>query len=170
MAYELALNKLGPVCRIEQLVCFEYPVAASQKFNPNGASFVYLDANGHITLALTATQYLFGWAFSPRQLEGTALSNGYWTSSAVAGTSKLLVAPAACNPGVLFRVPALTNSAVAARCGECTDLVSVNDGTVQYANLGTNDHDVLLVMALPPDGDDDSILVAFNPNEVQRDT
>jgi len=166
----MKLSELGPICREDHLIGVSLPVAASQKFHPNGASFVYLDSSGHVTLALTTTQYLFGWACPPRSLDGDDLVNGYWTSSSTAGADKLLVYPAVLNLGVIFRAPCATGLAVAARVGECADLVGVNDGTIQYVDLSANTQDVLLVVGIPEDGDTNSILVTFNPNEIQRDT
>jgi len=162
--------RYGPV--IGDYRAVELPVAASQMFHPNGAAFVYLDSSGYVTLAITATTYLFGWALVPRSLAGTDLANGYWTSNATAGASKVPVIAAAMNPKVAYRVPttAAGGLAVAARIGECSDLVGVNDGTIQYATPGTNATDVLLNVALPEDGDTNSIIVTFNPNTIQRDT
>jgi hypothetical protein len=162
----MKLSELGPIIE-SNLVGVTLPVAASQKFHPNGASFVFLNTSGHITLNITATQYVFGWACPPRSLDGTDLVNGYWTSSSVAGTDKLLVYPAVLNLGVIFRVPCTAAAAVAARVGECADLVGVNDGTIQYVTPGTHTQDILLVVGIPEDEDTSSILVTFNPRELQ---
>lgn len=167
--------RYGPVIGDYRTV--EFPVAASQMFHPNGAAFVCLNSSGHVTLALTYVVgppeeniCLFGWALVPRSLKGTDQSNGFWTSSATAGASKVPVIVAAMNPKVAYRVPCTAASAIAKRLGECSDLVGVNDGTVQYATPGTTDADVLLNVALPEDGDTNSIIVTINPNAIQRDT
>ncbi|MBK6914462.1 MAG: hypothetical protein IPH11_12755 [Ignavibacteriales bacterium] len=44
----------------------EYPVAASQYFQHNGFTPVYLDSSGHLTGALTATTTLWGVAIIPK--------------------------------------------------------------------------------------------------------
>lgn len=150
------------------------PVADAMKFHPNGGAFVYLDANGKVSIALTATEFLFGWALVPRSLAtATDISNGYWTSltAASTGVSKVPVIVAAMNPGVTFRVPCGAGLAVAAEIGEAGDIIlTSNNGTVQSVGTATSDHDVVLMVALPEDGDTNSILVTFNPNEIQRDT
>lgn len=145
----------------------EEPVAATQYFHPAGTHFVYFDSNGRITLALTATGYLYGWAFSPISLVAgsTDAANGYWTSSSTAGADKL---------NVCFGITAVYRGYSAtmaqARIGECADLVGVNDGTRQYVNPGTSTQDVLVVRGLPLDGDTAAAIVSINPNEFQKDT
>jgi len=149
------------------------PVTDSQKFHPNGGAFVFLDSSGFVSIAISTSQALFGWALVPRSLKGTDLSNGYWTSgaAAVAGTSYVPVIVAAMNLGVTFRAPCGTGLAVAARCGEACDLLlASNSGAVQYVDTSLSSHDVVLIVGLPEDGDTNSILVTFNPNEIQRDT
>lgn len=148
------------------------PVTASQKFHPNGGAFVFLDSNGRVSIALSASQALFGWALVPRSLTtATELSNGYWTSSSTEGGSKVPVIVAAMNLGVTFRAPCGTGLAVAARCGEVCDLLlASNSGAVQYVDTSLSTHDVVAIVGLPKDGDTNSILVTFNPNEIQRDT
>lgn len=162
--------RYGPVIGSYNTIMF--PVTDAQMFHPNGAAFVFLDANGKVSIAITATTSLFGWALVPRSLKGTDQSNGFWTSltAASTGVSYVPVIVAAMNPKVAYRVPCTAASAVLARLGECSDLVGVNDGTVQYATPGTTDTDVLLNVALPEDGDTNSIIVTFNPNTIQRDT
>lgn len=147
----------------------ELPVAASQLVKPDSGMFVYLDSSGHVTLLLTATAYVYGWAFFPTSLivGGTDDSNGYYTSNAVAGTDKVIV----CNSlDAIYRVPCTATLAVDARVGECADVAATNNGAGQTVTPGTNSQDVLLVVGIPEDGDTSSILVKLNPNEMQRDT
>jgi len=149
---------------------YTLPVAASQMFHPDGGHFVYLDANGRVTLALTATQYLFGWACTPRSFAAgsTNESNGYWTSSSTAGADKVYVIT---DLTAVFCIPVDSSATLAqARVGEACDLIGVNDGTQQVANPGTSTQDVLLIQGMFHDGDTDYVLVKLNPNEIQRDT
>ena len=164
----------GPIRRIDLLNCVEMPVAASQIFHPQGGAIVYLDSSGHVTLALTATDKIWGWAFVPRSYEvgSTNASNGYWTSSSTAAADKVMVAPFAMNIGMLFKMPTTSAGglAVRARSGETCDIVGVNNGTVQYATPGTTSTDVLLFITLDPDGDTNSALFTANEDELQKDT
>jgi hypothetical protein len=171
-------NKMdfGPLAQ-EKLIAFMYPVAASQLIQFVGGSLVYADASGHMTLALTATTTLFGWAKAPKsaQYGSSAASNGYWTSSSTAGLDKILVYPFAVNGDMLFKMPTIllatsTGLCVAARVGETVDIVGVNDGTRQYAVPGTNTTDVLQFVALCEDGDTDAAYFAVNKAKVQADT
>lgn len=163
--------RYGPVIGNYNTIMF--PVTDSQKFHPNGGAFVFLDSSGFVSIALTATQSLFGWAMVPRSLAGAHATLGYWTSGAVAvaGTSYVPVIVAAMNLGVTFRVPCGTGLAVATECGEAGDIIlTSNNGTVQSVGTATSTHDVVLMVGLPEDGDTNSLLVTFNPNEIQRDT
>jgi hypothetical protein len=154
--------RYGPV--IKDYHARTFRVADAQKFHPNGAAFVYLDANGYVTLALTADVIIFGWAMIPRSLGRDDLAAGYWTSKTAASTgiSYVPVIVARENPGVTYRVPCAAGLAVLARCGELHDLISVNDGTKQYADLAAHATNVLAVVGLPNDGDTNSILVTIN--------
>ena len=160
--------RYGPV--IKDYHARTFRVADAQKFHPNGAAFVYLDSNGYVTLALTATATIFGWALVPRSLGRDDLANGYWTSktAATTGISYVPVIVARENPGVTYRVPNAAGLAVLARCGELCDLIAVNDGTKQYADLATATTDVLAIVGLQNDGDTNSILVTIE--KVQGDT
>lgn len=164
--------RYGPVIGNYNTIMF--PVTDSQKFHPNGGSFVFLDTNGFVSIALSTTQALFGWALVPRSLvTATDISNGFWTSGAASGTgtSYVPVIVAAMNLGVTFRVPCGTGLAIVDRCGEACDLLlASNSGLVQKVDTANSTHDVVLVVAIPEDGDTNSILVTFNPNEIQRDT
>jgi hypothetical protein len=164
--------RYGPVQGMTGLKVYEMPVAATQYFNPTGTFFCYLDSSGHVVMAITATQYLFGWVFAPTSFDAgsTAATNGYFTSSSTAAATKLLVAPFVANPGMVMRVKVATGLAVRARVGEVIDLVGVNDGTAQYADTTASTNDLLSVVDLPSDGDTNTILVVANPLEVQKDT
>lgn len=171
-------NKLdfGPVLRGHEWAK-QYPVAASQMIQFIGGSLVYADTSGHMTLALSATATLFGWAVAPTtaQYGSTDSTNGYWTSSSTAGLSKILVYPFAANGDLVFKMHTIlastsTGLCVAARVGELADIVGVNDGTRQYAVPGTNTTDVLQFLGLCEDGDTDAAYFCVNKAKVQADT
>lgn len=167
----MKLSEIGPQCREDHLMGVTRPVAATQKFNPNGAKFVYLDSVGRITVAATNQGTLYGWACSPTSLEGTAASSGYWTSGA-AGVDSLLVYPAALNLGVLFRVPLfVAGDGLDAICGEGCNVNTLTGTTyMQTVDVSTGVTPLaLLVMDLPADGDVNSILVCFSPLLIQTD-
>lgn len=168
----MKLSEIGPLCREDHLMGVTRPVAATQRFNPNGASFVYLDSSGYVTVAATNQSTLYGWACPPRSLDEAHLAAGYWTSDSVAGTDELLVYPAALNPGVLFRVPLyVAGDGLDARCGEGCNVNTLTSGTyMQTVDVSTGVTPLaLLVMDLPADGDVNSILVCFSPLLVQTD-
>jgi hypothetical protein len=156
-----------------------YPVAALQYFNFSGGGLVYMDSSGHITLGLTATDKLWGYAEIPKGASYES-NQTYWLSSSTAGLSKILVYPFCANPGLLFKMPTIlastsTGLCVAARVGELCDIVAVNDGTRQYAVPGTSSTDVLQFVALceyvgPGDSDTDAAFFTFNDAETQKDT
>lgn len=146
------------------------PIAASQMFHPNGGSLVYLDTNGRVTLALSATGSLYGWAETPHSLKpgSTDASNGYWTSSSTAGSDSCFVIS---DLTAVFEMPCTSGTTyVDARDGELCDIVGVNDGTKQTASPGTNSTDVLIVFGGPLSGATDSIMVKLNDAEMQKDT
>ena len=147
----------------------EYPVAASQKFYRKGGHFVYLDASGHITLALTATATLFGYVPNVPAGQGAeAAGSAYWQSSATAGADKLLVIR---DLTAEYFVPAST-TATAAMCGDACDIIGVNDGTVQTADVDTSTTDVLLIRRTGTSvgGAATDVVVSINPAKVQADT
>jgi hypothetical protein len=148
----------------------EYPVAASQYFPHASGAFVYLDGSGHVTMAITATATLFGYAITPAG-RGAGASDSYWLSSATAGADKLFVITDLAN--ALFAVPA-TTTVTAAMAGNAGDIVGVNDGTVQQADTDTSTTDVLLVQGVATDfgagyAATDAV-VKINPLKVQADT
>lgn len=147
----------------------EYPVAASQYFRHEGGSFVHLDSSGHVTLSLTATATLFGFAIPPTG-RGAGASDAYWLSSATAGTDKIPVVMAL--EGENFLVPA-DDTATAAMAGNACDLIGVNDGTAQTADVGTSTTDVLLIQkagTYHASGSTTDVIVKINPAKVQADT
>lgn len=149
----------------------EYPVAASQQFKHEGGAFVHLDSSGHVTLTLTATATIFGYVASVPAGLGSGSTAGVWISSATAGADKLLVIPV--SEGAEFIVPA-DDTVTASMAGNACDLVAVNDGTAQVADVGTSTTDVLLIqgpatkygsMYAATDA-----IVKVNPAKVQADT
>lgn len=118
-----------------------YPVAASQYFNHNSGGWVYLDGSGHITNALTATATIFGWVDAPVGTGAGAAGSAYWKSSATAGADSLFVVT---DKNAQFIMPA-DDTVTVAMAGNACDLVSVNDGTVQTADVGTSTTDVLII-------------------------
>lgn len=158
---------------LSDLKGFDIPVAASQYFNPRGGSVIYLDSSGHVTLALTATTTVFGWAMVPHSfLYGTTdHANGYKISSSTAGADTLFVYPFACNPGMILKMPCTTSGAVIARRGELVDMVAVNDGTAQYVNTAASSTDIFHFISIVPDtSDTSSCLVTVNNAKYQADT
>lgn len=118
-----------------------YPVAASQYFHHNGGGFVHLDGSGHVTLSLTATGTIFGWADAPVGVGAGAAGSAYWLSSATAGADKLFVVT---DKNAEFIVPA-DATVTAAMAGNACDLLGVNDGTAQQADVGTSTTDILII-------------------------
>jgi len=155
-----------------------YPIAASQYFNFSGGGLVYLDSSGHVTLALTATATLFGYAEIPKSAAYGATQT-YWLSSSTAGRDKILVYPFVANPGLVFKMPTIlaatsTGLCIAARVPETADIVAVNDGTRQYALPGTQSTDILVMLALceyvaPGDTDTDAAFFTVNPGKLHID-
>lgn len=147
----------------------ELPVAASQYFYHNGINLVYLDSNGRVTLALTATATLYGWAIVPTG-RGAGSSDDYWLSSATAGADKIQVVRAI--EGETFILPAdatVTQSMV----GNACDIIAVNDGTATQVDVGTSSTDVLLIEGLGSryaGGAATDVEVRINPLKIQADT
>lgn len=148
----------------------QYPVAASQYFHRNGGAFVYLDASGHVTLALTATATLFGYAIAPQSPNAVSAgsSSDYWKSSATAGADYVSVIT---DLNAEFLVPA-DATAAASDAGNACDLIGVNDGTVQQADIGTSSTDVLRIVGpgTAVGGASTDVVVRFNPAKMQSDT
>lgn len=148
------------------------PFAASQKFHELGGAFVHA-ASGNMTLTLTATAYVFGWAmlgFGP-DVEGITGSAGsrYWTSSATAGT-KYSVKPL--SGAEVLVMPGDDSFVSATHRGNACDLIGVNDGTVQQADIGTSTTDILRILGAGSDdgGSATEIVVMVNPAKLQAVT
>lgn len=145
----------------------EYPVAASQYFRHNGVNAVYLDGSGHVTLALTATATLKGFAIVP-QGRGAGTSDNYWLSSSSAGQDKIMVIV---DTDAEILAPA-DDTVTQAMAGNACDLIAVNDGTATTVDVGTSSTDVFLIQALGSKygGAATDVVVKMNPAKVQADT
>jgi hypothetical protein len=145
------------------------PFAASQYFHERGGALLFSDT-GNLKLALTATAHVFAWGmfgFSPDApgVTGTAGSR-YFLSSATAGT-KYLAKPL--TGSEIFVMPGDDSFVSATHRGLDCDLVSVNDGTQQVADIGTTSTNILRIIG---GGNDDGglatdILVMINPIKLQ---
>jgi hypothetical protein len=161
--------KLNPICE-------EKPVAASQYFYHNGVNLVYLDGSGNVTLALTATATIYGWAIVPSG-RGAGSSDDYWLSSSTAGKDKILVVVAQSNPDAKFLMPAGATAkgdttVTAAYNGNAVDIVAVNDGTATWADIDTGSTDVLIVKGIGTEVDGGAatdVIVSINPAKIQAD-
>jgi len=125
------------------LVSKNMPVAASQYFYHEGINLVYLDSNGRVTLALTATATLYGWAKAPAG-KGAGSSDAYWLSSSTAGADKIPVYPFSMNPQMKLLLPADATVTEAMRGNSC-DIIAVNDGTATQVDVGTSSTKVLII-------------------------
>ena len=123
----------------------EYPVAASQYFRHDGPNFVYLDSSGHLTLVVTATTTIFGYAIVPKGGGAGTSPNDYWLSSAIAGADRIPVIVTDENEDYICLADAL---ATAAQAGDECDLLTDNDGTACYVDIGTSSTDVLIIQGL----------------------
>jgi len=146
----------------------ELPVAASQYFRKDGVNLVYLDASGHVTLALTATATIYGRAVAPSG-RGAGASDSYWLSSATAGADKIVVIPVEANEKFLVKAD---DTVTQAMLGNACDIIAVNDGTATTADVGTSSTDVLLIkdLGINHGGTTTDVLVQINPSKVQADT
>lgn len=147
------------------------PIAASQYFRHNGLNLVYLDSNGRVTTALTATATLFGIAKAPAG-RGSGTSDDYFLSSSTAGKDEILVYPFVMNPGMLMLLPADATVTAAMRGNSC-DIIAVNDGTATTVDVGTSSTKVLIIMGLGTDYAKDAaatdVVVVANPAKIQAD-
>lgn len=165
----VAVKTAHPVygCIDSSVNIVEYPVAASQYFYHAGEAFVYLDANGRVTKALTATATLFGFAITPVG-RGAGASDSYWLSSANAGADTL---PVIVDLSARYLLPA-DATVTQAMCGNACDIIAVNDGTATQVDVGTSSTDVLLIQDLGTvhGGVATDVVVKINPAKVQADT
>lgn len=145
----------------------EYPVAASQYFRHDGVNAVYLDGNGRVTLALTATATLLGFAIVPKG-RGAGSDDEYWLSSSTAGADKIQVVV---DRSAKFLVPA-DDTVTASMRGNACDLIAVNDGTATEVDVGTSSTDVFIIQDLGSKygGDATDVVIKLNPAKVQADT
>lgn len=147
----------------------EYPVAADQYFYHEGINLVYLDGSGNVTLALTATPTLLGYAIVPKGRGSQSTSDAYWKSSGTAGADKMsIVIP---NTHTLFLLPADDTVTVAMKGNAC-DIIAVNDGTATQVDVGTSSTDVLVIVDLGTKygGSATDVVVRFNQAKLQADT
>lgn len=146
------------------------PVAADQFFYRNGVNAVYLDASGHVTLALTATATLYGIVPSiPSGRGNQTVSDNYWKSSSTAGKDELPVIPVSENAKFLLPADATVTEAMR---GNACDLISVNDGTATTVDVGTSSTDVFIIKDLGSNhgGSATDVVVQLNPAKQQADT
>jgi hypothetical protein len=164
----MASMKYGPLHTGYKTI--ELPVADSQHFYHNGVNAVFLDANGHVELAVTATGTLFGIALPPAG-RGESPSDDYWESSATAGVDKIAVIPVSENARFLLPADATVTAAMR---GNACDLIAVNDGTATTVDVGTSSTDVFLIEGLGTDYKADAaatdVVVRINPAKVQADS
>jgi|GEM_PF-2291549 len=145
----------------------EVPVAASQKFYHEGASFVVLDNNGQARVALTADGTIYGMAEVPAG-RGAGTDDTYWLSSATAGKDKIAVIV---DDDARYLVPSV--SAIAqSDVGNAYDLIGVNDGTQQKLDPAHTATKVLVVDGLGTSingGVSTDAIVKINPVKFQAD-
>ncbi len=144
----------------------EYPVAASQYFRHDGVNAVYLDANGRVALALSATATLLGVAIVPKG-RGAGADDNYWLSSATAGKDKIQVIT---GEEAKFLLPADTTVTASMKGNSC-DLTSVNDGTATKVNTSAALKGVFVIDDLGSNygGSATDIIVHINPTKYQAD-
>lgn len=134
------------------------PFAASQYFHERGGAIVHADDNGRMALTLTATTSCFGWAnmgfsVADSHVNGTAApGTRYFLTSSTAG-EKHLVTPL--SEADVFWMPADDTFAEATHRGIDCDLIGVNDGTKQTADIGTSSTNMLRIL----DGSGTEVLV-----------
>ena len=151
-----------------------YPVAASQYFKHDYPWFVYLDGSGHITLAVTASEKLFGCVASVPAGRGAGTSDLYWLSSATAGADYLPVITVDQGESFCFLADA---TPTLAQAGDACDLLVDNDGTAGYVDIGVSSTDVLIIQG-PANGEPfkiagavaNDVVVKMNHDEQQIDT
>lgn len=147
----------------------EMPIAASQIFRrSDGGAFVIMNSSGHLEQALSATATIWGYVVIPQAYVSAGTNAAFFTSSATAGADRL---PCIRAIDAEFLVPA-DDTATQAQVGNLCDIVCVNDGTGQVADIGTSTTDVLKISRLGTDvgGLSTDVVVKFNPAKLQADT
>jgi len=149
----------------------EYPVAASQYFQHDGLTAVYLDSSGNLTGALTATGTLLGMAIIPKGRGNTTnTSDEYWLSSATAAADRLPVVLA--SDGYEFLVPGII-TVTAAMKGGSWDMIGVNSASAHYVDFDTSSSAVFICVDLGTNVKVDAAatdgVVIFNPAKIQAD-
>jgi hypothetical protein len=141
----------------------EYKVAASQYFNRLGGHFVYADTAGNITLAVSTTTTLLGWAEVPKDAAGKSA----WMSSSTAGADKVFVIT---DPTAIYAIPGAA-AVNATQIGNACDIVMTNAtyALLQSANVGTTSTDVLRIEGFP-EYSATVALVKINYAKFQADT
>lgn len=164
----MASLKYGCITGTPNSTAIEYPVAASQYFYHEGINLVYLDGSGNVTLALTATATLLGYAIVPKGRGSQSTSDAYWLSSSIAGADRILVVV---DPNARFLLPA-DDTVTAAMIGNACDIIAVNDGTATQVDVGTSSTDVLVITDLGTkyNGSTTDVVVKINPLKYQADT
>ena len=147
----------------------EYPVASGVFFYHNGVNAVYLDGNGRLALAVTATATLLGIAVVPTGMGAGSVAT-YW-KSAGAGVDKIPVILVDSNYDFLLPsdgTPAITN------IGDACDLIAVDDGTATTVDIGTSSTDVFIIQDLGVNvhayAVATDVIVKLNPAKRQADT
>lgn len=123
------------------------PMAASQKFHERGGAFCHA-VSGNLTLTLTATAYVFAWVllgYAPDApgMSSDAAGSRYFTTSATAAT-KYLAKPLSGSD--IYVMPGNSSFVSATHRGVACDLIGVNDGTQQLADIGTSTNDILRIL------------------------
>ena len=130
-------------CLTPNPITTEYPVAASQVFYHEGAQFVYLDGSGNVTVGVTATATVIGWAIVPVGVGAWTTNKLCWKSSATAGADKIAVIT---DPNAEFLVGADDTVTAAYRGNACDLVLTTADGSgPQLVDIGTTSNDVVRI-------------------------
>ena len=148
--------KFGPECWAGGPQPINLPMAASQKFHELGGALCHVDSNGRFALTLTATASVLGWcnlgySVGDSHVSGSVGSRVFTTSS-TAGEKQLMTILAG---GEMFWMPADDTFVEATHRGIDCDLIGVNDGTKQTADIGTSSTNILRII----DGTGTEVLV-----------
>ncbi len=162
--------KYGPEDLMAGVRPRKLPFAASQKFHELGGALLFSDA-GDLKLSLTATAHVFGWAVlgfgaNVDGISTDAAGSRYWTSSSTAST-KYMAKPL--TPSECIWMPGDASFVSGTHRGLDCDLIGVNDGTKQQADIGTSSTNILRIIGAGSDdgGSATDILVMINPIKLQ---